>query len=261
MKAEPLISVIIPVYNGEKYLKECIEMMLNQSYKSLEIIVVNDGSTDESKKIAKQYPVKLITLPVNRGLSVARNTGIDAAQGDYVHFMDVDDALNADFYKELAAAVAETNADMACTGMINELKPHRTMLFEERKTLESTAEKLKITNVGRWGYSVRYLYKKSFLNEHNIRFEEGRMIEDMPFSLTAVYFCNKLVLVPNAVYTYIRREDSIMTRRDKAHYKKKHQDMRHAKEYRHNFANEHNFRIPGVQTWGRISLLYEQWLT
>jgi hypothetical protein len=136
------------------------------------------------------------------------------------------------------------------------------MIFKEQQELISTKEKFKITNVGRWGYSVRYLFRLDFLKTHNLRFEDGRLIEDLPFSLSAVYFANKLVTVSDAIYTYIHRENSIMTRRDKTHYKKKHEDLRHAKEFRHHFARKHGFKIPGVPTaMGILSLLYVKWLT
>ena len=255
------ISVVIPVYNGELYIAECIERLLRQTYENLEIVVVSDGSTDRSVEIAEKYPVKIIQFEQNRGPATARNAGMDVATGKYVHFMDVDDAINDEFYEKLAIAVEETQADIACCGMINEPKPHRTMIFKERLELTTTKEKLKVTNVGRWGYSVRYLFNVDFLKANNLRFEEGRFIEDMPFSFAAVYFANKLVTVPDAIYTYIFRKNSIMTRRDRAHYKKKHRDLRHAREFRHNFARKHGFKIPGVPTMGWLSLFYVKWLT
>lgn len=260
MMKGPLISIIIPVYNGEIYIKDCIENILNQSYKNLEIVVVDDGSTDNSAKIAAEYPVNMVRFSRNRGLSVARNTGMDIAKGEYIHFMDVDDTINIDFYKELVAAVTETGADTACGGIVNELKPHRTIIFSEKKLIFDVDEKLRITNVGKWGYSVRYLFKKSFLQAHNLRFEEGRFIEDLPFSLAAVYFSKSMVVVPDAVYTYIHRENSIMTNKNRKHRKKRHRDLRYVKEVRHNFARQHNFKIPGVPT-GKYALFFVKWFT
>lgn len=260
MSEQPLISVIIPVYNGERYVRKCIENMQQQSYPNLEIVIVDDGSTDNSAQIAEEYPVTVIRIPQNRGLSVARNSGIDNARGEYVHFMDVDDAVNNEFYQKMADAIIQTNADIACCGMINELKPHRSVLFSEQKLLTSIDEKLKATNVGKWGYATRYIMKKNFLNAHNLRFEEGRLVEDLPFSLSAVFFAKNLVVVPDAVYTYIHRENSIMTKKDKAHRKKKHRDLRHAREFRHNFARRHHFKIPGIPT-GRFSLFFVKWFT
>ena len=112
-----LVSVIIPVYNGEKYIKNCLENVLSQTYKNLEIIVVDDGSTDRSAEIAAGYPVKIVAHERNSGLSAARNTGIDNAQGDYIHFMDVDDLLNTDFYKSMVEAIVSTGSDIACSGV------------------------------------------------------------------------------------------------------------------------------------------------
>ena len=260
MNTAPLVSTIIPVYNGAKYLNTCLENILSQSYKNLDIIVIDDGSTDETAEITRKYPVNLIRHPHNRGLSAARNTGIDAAKGEYIHFMDVDDAINTDFYQEMVASIVETGADIACSGMINEPKPHRTMLFEEQIIATTISDKLKITNVGKWGFSVRYLFKLAILNTHNIRFIEGRFIEDLPFSLTAVYYAEKLVVVPNAQYRYILRENSIMTTKDRAHRRKRHRDLRYVKEYRHRFARKHHFKIPGVPT-GRFSLFFVKWFT
>lgn len=257
---EPLVSVIIPVYNGEPYVRECIENMLKQSYHKLDIIIVDDGSADNSAKIAAEYPVTCIRLPDNRGISVARNMGMDIAKGDYIHFMDVDDSINADFYKEMVAAIMETGADIACCGMMNEPKPHRTVLFTKQVIATSIDDKLKATNVGKWGFSVRYLLKKALLQTHHLRFVEGRLIEDLPFSLSAVYFSEKLVTVPNAVYTYILRENSVMTRKDRAHRKRRHRDMRYVKEFRHRFARKHHFKIPGIPT-GMFSLFFVKWFT
>ena len=256
------ISVIIPVYNGERYIAGCLDGMLRQTHRDLELIVVNDGSTDCSLEIAMEYPgVRIISFEENRGLAAALNAGMDAATGDYLHFMDVDDAVSDDYYELMAAAAAETDSDVACSGIVNEPKPHRTIVINERRVLDSTDEKLRVTNVARWGYKVRYLFRVSFLRERDLRFEEGRLIEDMPFSLRAIYFANRVVLVPGAVYTYILREGSIMQTRDKAHRRRRHRDLRHAKEVRHKFARAHSFTIPGVPTRGPFSLFYVKWLT
>jgi glycosyltransferase involved in cell wall biosynthesis len=260
MEKETLISVIIPVYNGEKYIAQCLENMLCQTHKNLEIIVVNDGSTDKSEEIAEKYPVKIVRFETNRGLAAARNAGMDIASGKYLHFMDVDDEINDVFYEKMIAAARETCADMACSGIINEPKPHRTMLYSEQTVVSEMDEKLKITRVGKWGFSVRYLFRVEFLKNHWLHFEEGRLIEDLPFSLPAVFFAEKLVVVPGAIYRYILRENSIMTKKDKNHRKKRHIDRRHAMEFRHHFARQYHFKIPGVPT-NRFSLFFVKWFT
>jgi glycosyltransferase involved in cell wall biosynthesis len=265
MKGRFRISVIIPVYNGEKYVVECLEGMMRQTYRDLELIVVDDGSKDRSLEIARGYEsrgVRVVAMERNRGLSAARNAGLDASTGEFIHFMDVDDEINDRFYELMAAAVEETGADVACCGMINEPKPHRTMLFDERRVLTSTDDKLRTTNVGQWSFVWRYLLRVSMLREHGLRFEEGRLVEDMPFSIPAVFFARSLVVVPGAEYTYKLQPGSIMQTRTREHLRRRHRDMRHAREMRHNFARKHGFRIPGVPTrLGALSLFYVKWLT
>jgi glycosyltransferase involved in cell wall biosynthesis len=260
MEKNPLISVVIPVYNGEQYVASCLNTMMSQSYKNLEIIVVDDGSVDKSAEITRKFPVKLISHEKNRGLSAARNTGFDAAKGEYIHFMDVDDSINNDYYGAMVTAITETGADIACSGVINEPKPHRTILFKEQILLTTVSDKLRATNVGKRGYVWRYLFSVDFLKKTNLRFEEGRFIEDLLFSLPAIYFSGKIVTVPHAIYRYILRENSIMTKKEKCHRQKRHKDLRYVKEFRHNFAREHKFRIPGVPT-GKFSLFFVKWFT
>ena len=111
MGNEKLISVIIPVYGVEKYIHQCLDSIITQSYKNLEIIVINDGTRDRSAEIAKEYARKDSRIRVydyeNAGVSVARNRGLDLAKGDYISFVDSDDWLNSDFYKKLALSIAK----------------------------------------------------------------------------------------------------------------------------------------------------------
>ncbi|MDR2815892.1 MAG: glycosyltransferase [Proteiniphilum sp.] len=259
MKLTTLISVIIPVYNGEQYIEHCLNNVMNQTYKNLEIIVVNDGSIDKSAGIAGKFPVTLISHEQNRGLSAARNNGIDAAKGEYIHFMDVDDSINPDFYKNLIEAAAETGADIACSGLVNERKKYETQLFKKRKLYASAHERLKITYVGRRGYCVRYLFRVNFLKKHDLRFEEGRYIEDLLFSFRAVYYAGKMVVVPGTEYYYHNRKNSILTNNDKAHKEKVHQDWLHAGSAMLAFAKEHNFKIPGVNS-GWLSYIWTKFV-
>ena len=117
----PKISVIIPCYNVEKYLRECLDSVVNQTLKDIEIICVNDGSTDGTQKILEEYAQKddrilLINKP-NGGLSLARNTGMEKMRGEYVAFLDSDDWVDLDFYEKLYNAAKQNGADSAigCT--------------------------------------------------------------------------------------------------------------------------------------------------
>ncbi len=257
MLPKTLITVIIPIYNGEKYAKTCLENMLQQSYKNLEIIVVDDGSTDKTAEIIRDYPVKIITHEKNKGLSAARNTGMDAATGEYIHFMDVDDSVNSVFYEKMIKAISETETDIACGSMINEHNRYKTQRFKNQQVYVNTKDKLTATYVGKWGFVWRYLFRLDFLKSRKLRFEEGRFIEDLPFSVPAVYFANKLVTVPDAEYFYNHSVNSILTNKEKTHRKKRHADKKYAKEQILKFAKEHNFKIPGVNT-GQLNYLFRK---
>lgn len=249
MHGSPLVSVIIPVYNREKHLKNCLDIITTQSYKNLEIIVVNDGSTDNSMQIAKQYPVTIIEHSNNKGLAAARNTGIDNAKGEYIHFMDDDDEVNKSFYEELVKASINTEADMACCGMIHQKSKGKTQLFRKKKSYESLQEKLKITYVGKWGYVVRYLFKIDFLKQNKLRFEEGKLIEDLPFSFMAVFYANKIVTVPGAEYLYVFNNESIINSKNPEIKKKRNLGRKYSKQFILDFAKKHgDFKIPGVNT-------------
>ena len=152
----------------------------------------------------------------------------------------------------MVEAITETGADMACGGMVNEKRSSKTQLFRKREVFTSTQDKLRKTYVAKWGYVWRYLFKLDFIREYGFRFEEGRFIEDMIFSLSAVYNAKKLVVVPNTRYMYYNRENSIMNRRDEEHLKKRRRDWEHVKAFRNEFSEKHGIKLPGVHT-GRIA--------
>ena len=116
----PLISVIVPVYNGEQYITECIESILSQTYHNIEVIIIDDGSTDDTVRITRQYAagdkrIKLISQS-NRGPSCARNLGLENARGSYITFVDADDVVSTDYLEVLYILLCETGADItACT--------------------------------------------------------------------------------------------------------------------------------------------------
>ena len=254
MKINPLITVIVPIYNGEKYVRACLDNLMFQTYKHLEVIVIDDGSTDKTSEIIRNYPVKIITHTKNKGLSAARNSGIDAALGDYIHFFDVDDNINDVFYEEMLKSIVETQADIACAGMVQDHNNYKTQRFKKQQVYVSTKDRLTVTYVGKWGYVWRYLFRLNFLKEHNLRFEEGRFIEDLLFSLSAVYLSKKLVTVPKAESLYNLSENSILTNKEKAHRDKRRADKKYAKAQVLSFAKEHNLKIPGVNS-GLVSYI------
>ncbi|MDR2890420.1 MAG: glycosyltransferase [Alistipes sp.] len=279
------ISVIIPVYNGGKWVAQCIENMLCQSYKNLELIVIDDGSTDDTAAIAEKYatqtgtgsgtghttrpgafsetgsgtgsathpaaqaqggafPTVTVTLlrQSNHGLAATRNRGIEAATGDYIHFMDVDDLLGLDYYSLMVEALALTDADMAYGGLINEAMPLSTVLFTDRLLLVAPEDRIAVPSVGLSCSACRYLVRKSLLDDNNLRFEPGLLIEDMPFSLQAAYTARSIVTVPGAVYHYRRRAGSILTRRDRAFVAKRNRHLKQVRAFRSEFLREHGLQ-------------------
>lgn len=130
------VSVVIPIYNVEKYLRQCLDSVVNQTLKDIEIICINDGSTDNSLDILEEYAqdddrIKIVNLKENMGVSNARNKGIEHASGEYIGFVDPDDYIDTDFYGKLYKKASETNADIVKGNDLNVLYPDGTKVQEE----------------------------------------------------------------------------------------------------------------------------------
>ncbi|RZK55567.1 MAG: glycosyltransferase [Pedobacter sp.] len=245
MEDKKLISVIIPAYNVALYLSQCIENIKHQSYKNIEIIVVDDGSTDDTAKIAAQFDVKLIRQQ-NQGVSVARNTGIKNATGEYLHFMDPDDLISLSFYEEMLASSLKYDADVVFCGMINERQPTLSYTNQQAFLAVTKEDKLKLAKVGSEGYCFKYLFKTSFLISEKIEFDQSVQIaEDMIFSLTAVCKANKVVAVPNAIYYYKYNANSALTVLNKSAKSDRRKKMEPLRVFKQNFERENGIKIIG----------------
>lgn len=242
---DPIVSVILPCYKGEKFIGGCLKMLTEQSYKAIEIIVVIDGVYDRSEEIAKEYPVKIIKFEQNNGLSAGRNAGIDTATGKYIHFLDIDDKINPDFYKNLVESIEETGSDIACSGMYSEQRDYQCQIFNKRKVAVSTKEKLKLTWVSKWGYVWRYLFRLDFLKKTGVRFEEGRLMEDLLFSFKNLYYATKITSVPETLYFYAKTPGSILNNPGKEVAQKRREDIKHAVHQLNTFAKEKRITLPG----------------
>ena len=209
-----LISVIIPVYNVKEYLVECMESIINQTYKDLEIILVDDGSTDGSSAICDRYAMKdkrVHTVhKVNGGLSSARNTGMDCAKGKYISFVDSDDGLELDFYEILYESIKSTNADIAvCGRYLASENGKEKMYCSSQQKIYSRKEALKeifclgLIDVAAWDK----LYQCSVLK--GIRFPEGEINEDTAVIYEVFNNVKKLVHIGQPLYNYRVRIGSI----------------------------------------------------
>lgn len=192
---KPLISVIVPVYNSEKYLRRCIDSILNQSYSNLEIILIDDGSTDGCKKIIDEYSKKdsriIAISQKNSGQSHARNVGLAGATGEYVSFIDSDDEIHEDFILELFA-VYNNNVDLSVIGMCYRKLDIHKEINTYLKRLRPRGKKESIQNYtlrlltfdGRMYPVINKLFRTSILKENHLSFEEGlNFAEDTEFVL------------------------------------------------------------------------------
>ena len=209
---EKMISVIIPVYNVEKYIEKCLKSVVNQTYKNLEIIIVNDGTKDNSMDIVEKYKDDrfVIINQENKGLSSARNAGLDVATGEYIKFMDSDDYMSLTWIEE---SVNEIEKDISLSGVINSNVIHRYDSFDKLYSgdygLLITNKDERLPNV--WGIWT-CLYKREVIENNNIRFFEGLNIEDEGFQICMLPFIDKVKLFyGKSIHYYIQRDDSIMS--------------------------------------------------
>ena len=207
--SKPLISVVIPVYNVEKYLEQCLVSVVFNSYKNLEIIVVDDGSSDNSAAIYNKYAaldkrIKII-VQKNAGVSAARNVGIETASGKYIHFVDSDDYIDLNFYEELVGDALQYDADIVACG-VKMGNAVINITYRDKIICADLYTKIQKLQCAKHGYAIRYLLRRSFLMENDIFFDVGKIhSEDLHFTLRAVKAANHVVINPNTIYHYIRR--------------------------------------------------------
>lgn len=215
-----IISVIIPIYNMEKYLKRCVESVCLQSYQELEIILVDDGSTDDSGKICEEYAaidkrIKVIHKK-NGGLSSARNAGLDVATGKYVGFLDSDDYISVEMYEQLFLAVSEN--DVACNLFVrvdefdNILPKNDYHKMGGQLTGKEYLKEL-LLHIGDVSVCTK-LFSKEVIGD--IRFQEGVLNEDLLFIISVLPQINNMIYTGHVGYFYLTRSDSISSRYGKA---------------------------------------------
>ena len=204
----PKVSVIVPVYNVEKYLPKCLDCLINQTLKDIEIICINDCSTDGSLAILKDYAskdkrIKILDLPLNEGAGNAKNKGLDAAKGEFIGFIDPDDCIDLNYYEELYNKATETNADIV-----------KCELFLVEPDGRKTKRKLN-DNVKRSKYYFSYdyttaIYNSSLIFDNHITFPEELIVgEDCVFLNECVIHSKKLQLIDNVNYYYMKRNNSL----------------------------------------------------
>lgn len=249
---ESLISVIVPVYNVEEYLNECISSIVNQTYKNLEIILVDDGSTDKCPYICDDWKNKddriVVIHKKNGGLSDARNKGLDVAKGEYVSFIDSDDWISNDFYQVLFNALYEKNAQISASEVIWVYDNYQNKEeFQYNNIVFSPEEALQTLLKGRGFYAVAWnkLYKKALFD--GIKFPIGKLHEDEFVTYKLIHKADKLVLCKNTNYYYRQRQGSIMKE-----WSSKHLDVLEAYFERNNFLK---LNYPNLYLHDKVFLL------
>lgn len=211
-----LVSIIVPVYNVELYLEQCLNSLINQTYKQLEIILIDDGSTDESPIICDNYYVKDKRIKVihkmNGGLSDARNVGLNVASGKYIMFVDSDDLIDLKMVEIFVNIMNEKNADIIecdyCMFWdsfkeLNNNDKNEILIFNKDEALYHLFKEDVFKHVV-WNK----FYKKELFDD--ILFEKGKLHEDLFFSYRIFEKINKIVKVNHALYYYRQRSNSIM---------------------------------------------------
>ena len=206
----PKVSVIVPIYNVENYIEKCLETLVNQTLEDIEIILVNDGSKDNSEVIAKRflknYPEKIVYLEKeNGGLSDARNYGIPYAKGEYVAFLDSDDYVEKDMYEKMYTLAKKENSDMVQCNFYWEYIEEQKRKLGDLEEYQNKKEMIVKGRVEAWNKLIR----REVLENPDIRFPKGLRYEDVEFTYKLVPFINKVSFIKEPFVHYVQRGNSI----------------------------------------------------
>lgn len=230
------VSIIVPVYNAQKYLSRCLDSLMAQSLDNIEIIAVNDGSTDKSLDILNDYAKRDTRLVVvdqqNNGVSSARNAGIKAAKGDFIGFVDADDWVDSNMYEQMYDVAVGDTADMVMCSYVREFDSHaKVKNFNLPKKVYYHNEEVRSKVLRRlvgplneetanpefldaWGTVWSKLYRANIIRENNIQFTDLNEIgtnEDLLFNIYASYFSRNFVFINQPYYHYWRMNEGSFT--------------------------------------------------
>lgn len=219
----PKFSIIIPVYNVEEYIKKCLDSAFSQTEKDFEVIVVNDGTKDNSMDIVKKYKVKTINQK-NSGLSAARNRGVQEAKGEYIIFLDSDDYLEKNLLREIKKSL-KNNPDLV-RFQIKEKYPEKESKYEEKAFTGLSGEKA-FAKIAKYHFVENawcYAIKRKYYLEENFEFKKGTIHEDfglIPLIIMKAKVVNSISYIG---YNYVQRQGSIMSSKNYEKTKQKVED-------------------------------------
>lgn len=221
---QELVSVIIPVYNVEKYLPKCLDSIVNQTYNNLQIILVNDGTKDNSLEICQEYQNRDCRIQIinkeNGGLSSARNKGLEYAEGKYCLFIDSDDYVELDLIENAVGRMEEENADLVVFGFdrfcegIEDIETFRVQ--NEIDEINNPKNRLHFIADTYYQYKIAYevwnkIYRLDIIKKYDIWYEDNHIIfaEDICFNSYYMMYVNKVVKMDKVLYHYLIRDDSL----------------------------------------------------
>ena len=244
------LSVIIPVYNMEKYLTRCLNSVTKQTLIDIEIICVNDGSTDKSQEILEQYAkkdnrIKIIKIE-NSGQAVARNTGISAATGEYLGFVDSDDWIDKNYFEKMYNTAKKYDAPIACAGFkrFKYANGQIKKQFKYEKCIDNINDMIDADNVPEHCYIWNKIYKRKNWIDANMKFPENMIFEDIAIILKILNSLGPMVTVPNVYYHYRRRKNSTVTQNNA----KAKEDYKSAYNLMLEYANKNNIKLGNFNT-------------
>lgn len=211
-----LISIVVPIYNVEQYLQKCVDSLINQTYKNLEIILVDDGSPDNCPKICDEYAKQDSRIKVihkeNGGLSDARNAGMKIATGEYILFIDSDDWIKSEMIEDMYNRMIEDNSDLVSSGVLwvdEDGVEIRNATVSENCVLNTEQAMSELINDGKLKQHVwNKLYKADLIK--NIPFDKGKYHEDVFWSYKVIGEAERISIEKNSYYFYVQRSESIM---------------------------------------------------
>lgn len=213
VEIQPKVSVIVPVYNVENYLEECLNSLVNQTLKEIEVIMVNDGSTDSSGQIMDRYAAKYENFKAihkeNKGLSHARNVGVPLAQGEYIAFLDSDDYVTKNAYRLMYETAKKTGSDLVI-GNVKRFNSQTTFASGlHRNVFKETILQTHITNNQELLYDTtawNKLFKRTFWDKYQFKFPKGILYEDLPVTIPAHFLSSSTDVLEDVVYYWRARD-------------------------------------------------------
>ncbi|MBR5305076.1 MAG: glycosyltransferase family 2 protein [Candidatus Gastranaerophilales bacterium] len=239
----PKVSIVVPAFNVQDYIEDCLASLIRQTLRDIEIIVIDDGSYDLTPTIIHMFKgdrrIRVYTQGTS-GPSLARNKGINLAKGEYIAFVDADDWVDNDFIEKLYNAAKNTNSDIAAATIIRKRENSQKyrVHYTEEKIYQTLEEKIKICDIPTCCYVWNKIYKADFIK--NFKFKVGAFFEDVLWIPEVLKQANQLVTVPDTNYYYRVNNNSIVK---KLPSKKKQEDSYNSKKYVVKFFDENNLYL------------------